>query len=92
MAMTLLAFLLVSCARGEIPGSKWRGMTRNEKLLVVDSLRGHEAALAAKGGLPSSYAGTNDEYVTRIDAAYAGGDGRTVTAIWKGFARQRAGG
>ena len=79
---------LAGCSRGEIPAARWRAMTREQKVVVVDSLRGHEAALRAKGGQPPEYSGTNLEYVRRIDAAYAAGDKRTVTAIWNGFAER----
>jgi len=57
-------------------------MTHDEKTLYVRSLLGHEKAKERKGGRAVSYPRDAEEYVRRIDAAYARGDGRAVEAVF----------
>ena len=51
-------------------------MPQSEKLLYVKSLLGAEKVKAAKGGNPRHFSRPADEYVKKIDAAYALGEQR----------------
>lgn len=81
-----LLVLVFSCGRGEVSESRWNAMPDTEKSLIVKSLLGAEAVAARKGGTEATWSGTVEEYVERIDGAYAGGDDRAVEAIWKDLA------
>jgi len=56
-------------------------MPQSEKLLYVKSLLGAEKVKAAKGGHPRHYSRPAEEYVKKIDTAYALGDQRAPNAI-----------
>jgi len=58
-------------------------MSANEKALYVRTLLGHEKTKEAKGGNDRVFPLSIGDYVTRIDAAYARGDQRTVDAIFE---------
>jgi len=62
--------------------AQWQSMTRDEKTLYVRQLLGHETVKERKGGNDRVFARTPDEYVTRIDTAYARGDRRDPDAIF----------
>jgi hypothetical protein len=81
----LLAALLLSaaCGRAEISAEQWKGMSPQDKTLVVESLRGHEAAREAKGGFGRAHPRDTTWYLDQIDARYAKGDKRSVSAIWE---------
>ncbi len=51
--------------------------------MIVESLRGHEAARDAKGGFGRLHPKTNEYYIEQIDARYNTGDTRSVTEIWE---------
>lgn len=57
-------------------------MSSDEKMIYVSSLIGAERVKDAKGGGGKKYDDAAEEYVKRIDAAYAGGDGREPAAIF----------
>jgi len=70
---TLMLFL--ACAP-RVDRAHWLRMPQSEKVLVVRSLLGAEKVKAAKGGNPRHYSRTAEEYVKKIDAAYALGEQR----------------
>jgi hypothetical protein len=75
----LLIFLLACTPH--VNRARWIHMPQSEKTLYVKSLLGAEKVKAAKGGTPRQYSRTPDEYVKRIDTAYAAGDSRDPAAI-----------
>ncbi|HVR44919.1 MAG TPA: hypothetical protein VMS56_15915 [Thermoanaerobaculia bacterium] len=85
------ALLLAGCGRHEISRAEWEALEPREKELVVESLRGGEAAAEAKGSAPRSWSRPTGEYVGEIDARYAAGDPRSVNEIWRELA-DRGGG
>ena len=58
-------------------------MSSNEKTFYVRTLLGHEKSKDAKGGNDLVFLKSADDYVKRIDDAYARGDERTVDAIFE---------
>jgi|GEM_PF-1076439 len=62
-------------------------MSPNEKTFYVRTLLGHEKAKEAKGGNDRVFTRTADDYVKRIDDAYAHGDRRNVDAIFEEMGR-----
>ncbi|HET8798227.1 MAG TPA: hypothetical protein VFO89_11100 [Thermoanaerobaculia bacterium] len=62
-------------------------MSHDDRVLYVRTLLGAEKAKEAKGGGAKQYAETPEEYVNRIDAAYARGDARTPEAIFAELGR-----
>lgn len=58
-------------------------MSSRQKTIYVRSLIGHEEAKSAKGGNDRRFPLTADEYVRRIDAAYARGDRRDPATIFE---------
>jgi hypothetical protein len=58
-------------------------MSPNEKTLYVRTLLGHEKTKEAKGGNDRVFRQTADDYVKRIDDAYARGEQRNVDVIFE---------
>jgi predicted Fe-S protein YdhL (DUF1289 family) len=82
--MTVFFVLLaLACHRTDIDRSQWRSMSPNEKTLYVRTLLGHEQTKEAKGGNDRVFRKPINEYVTRIDSAYAKGDQRRVDVIFE---------
>ena len=79
----LLLLLLFACNRTNIDRAEWKAMSANEKTLYVRTLLGHEKAKEAKGGNDRVFTRVADDYVKRIDDAYAYGDKRNVDAIFE---------
>lgn len=80
------AFLfLFSCGAGVVTRPEWQSMTQEAKVLYVKSLIGAEKVKDAKGGGGRDYPRPAEEYVARIDAAYASGDQRDVHEILPGL-------
>ncbi len=75
--------LLLACNRTNIDRTEWQSMSPNEKLFYVRTLLGHEKAKEAKGGNDRVFTRAADDYVKRIDDAYAHGDRRNVDAIFE---------
>ncbi|HYR29293.1 MAG TPA: hypothetical protein VEU30_12560 [Thermoanaerobaculia bacterium] len=86
-AFALLLFL--ACANDAVTRDEWQEMPRDERLLYVRALLGEEQAKDAKGGRGATYDRPAEEYVGRIDAAYARGEGRNVREIWTELATSR---
>ncbi|MCM2315739.1 MAG: hypothetical protein NDJ92_11385 [Thermoanaerobaculia bacterium] len=74
--------LLAACGRPEISAEQWKAMSPQDKTLVVESMRGHEAAREAKGGTGRLHPRETTWYLDEIDARYARGDNRSVSEIW----------
>src|SRR2546430_12629269 len=85
--LLLLAFF--ACARTHITRAEWPRMTAQDKRLYVLTLLGHEKAKERKGGSDRLHPLTAEEYVKRIDAAYARGDRRDVDTIFEGLGISR---
>ena len=88
-SLALLIVILLACHRTNIDRAHWQSMSANEKTLYVRTLLGHEKSKEAKGGNDRVFTRSIDEYVKRIDAAYAHGDTRTVDAIFETMGRTR---
>ncbi len=78
-----MAIVLLACHRTNIDRSQWQSMSPNEKSLYVRTLLGHEKTKEAKGGNDRVFRKAVNEYVARIDAAYANGDQRRVDVIFE---------
>ncbi|MFA6957822.1 MAG: hypothetical protein WC538_18305 [Thermoanaerobaculia bacterium] len=81
----VLALLLLpaGCGRAEISAEKWKSMSPQDKTLVIESFRGHEAARDAKGGFGRAHPRETTWYLDQIDSRYAKGDTRSVSEIWE---------
>jgi hypothetical protein len=62
-------------------------MSREDRVLYVQSLLGEEKAKDAKGGRGRTYDRPPEEYVNHIDQAYARGDEREAHQIFAELAR-----
>ena len=82
LSIATVVFLL-ACHRTNIDRSQWQSMSPNEKTLYVRTLLGHEKTKEAKDGNDRVFRKPINEYVTRIDAAYAHGDQRNVDIIFE---------
>jgi len=80
---TATLLLLLGCNRTNIDRAKWQAMPPDEKTLYARTLLGHEQAKEAKGGNDRVFKRTADDYVKRIDDAYARGDRRNVDTIFE---------
>jgi hypothetical protein len=74
--------LIIACSRDTLSPSEWQRMSRNDKVLYINSLKGAEQVKEAKGGDGRVYERPAEEYVARIDAAYARGEQREVHHIF----------
>jgi predicted Fe-S protein YdhL (DUF1289 family) len=81
--LLILALLVVACSRTVITRARWQSMPPSEKTLVVKTLVGREKAKAAKGGNEKRFRRHPEEYVHRIDDAYAHGERRDVNALFE---------
>jgi len=91
-SLWLLALLLgvsFACARTNISRQQWHSMPPAKKVLYVRTLIGHQQAQAAKEGNDRVFPAAPEEYVKRIDAAYAQGDQRTADAIFEDLGVRR---
>jgi predicted Fe-S protein YdhL (DUF1289 family) len=87
--LVAVVLILLSCQRTNISRAQWQQMPQNEKTLYVRTLLGHEKTKAAKGGNDLVFSQPAEEYVKRIDEAYAHGDQRTVDAIFEEMGTRR---
>jgi len=81
--------LALACHRTNISRAQWQQMPQTEKALYVRTLLGHEKTREAKGGNDLVFTQPVEEYVNRIDEAYARGDQRTVDAIFEEMGTRR---
>jgi hypothetical protein len=89
LAILFASLLVFACARGDVTRSDWERMSPDEKLLIIEAFRGHEASREAKGGGGRLHPRPSEEYRERIDALYRGGDQRTVAEIWDDLVEPR---
>lgn len=82
-------WFFLSCNHTNIDRAEWQSMSPIEKTLYVRTLLGHEKAKEAKGGNDRVFLGNADDYVKRIDDAYARGDKRNVDAIFEEMGRTK---
>lgn len=80
-AFALALFLLLACTNS-VSRTDWQRMSSDEKVIYVSSLMGAEQVKNAKGGGGKKYDDAAEEYVKRIDDAYARGDEREPSAIF----------
>jgi hypothetical protein len=87
----LIAIVLVAlaCHRTNISRAQWQLMPPNEKALYVRTLLGHEKTREAKGGNDLVFSLPAEEYVKKIDEAYARGDQRSVDVIFEEMGTRR---
>ncbi len=78
----LLLLTLFACARARVTREAWAQMNAADKQLYVLTLIGREKAKEQKGGNDRVFALPAEEYVKRIDEAYARGDVRDVDAVF----------
>jgi predicted Fe-S protein YdhL (DUF1289 family) len=83
LRVMMVLLLLLACHRTNIDRTQWQSMSPNDKTLYVRTLLGHEKTKEAKGGNNRVFRQTADDYVKRIDDAYARGDRRNVDAIFE---------
>lgn len=84
--VVLLALLLLACGRGAVTRAEWQRMSATDRTLYVRSLLGAETVKERKGGRGHVFDRPAEEYVARIDAAYARGDRRTAEEIFAAMA------
>lgn len=85
----LLLLLLLGCTADSVDRVEWERMSRDERVLYVQTLIAEQKAREAKGGEPRTFDAPPEQYVVRIDAAYARGDARDVREIFTGMETQR---
>jgi hypothetical protein len=78
---TIAVALLFACST-EVTRDRWQLMPTSEKRVYVQSMIGAEKVKRAKGGGGRDYTEPVDEYVKKIDAAYAQGDKRDPADIF----------
>lgn len=72
----LLLLVLLACSRTTIDRAEWQSMSREDRVLYVQSLIATEQAKEAKGGDGRRVNRSAEELARMIDAAYARGDQR----------------
>lgn len=80
--LAIAAIALAACSPDTVTRTEWERMSGEDRVLYVRSLVGAEKVKDAKGGGGRDYAREAEEYVTRIDSAYAGGDQRPAHQIF----------
>jgi predicted Fe-S protein YdhL (DUF1289 family) len=86
-AIAIALLLLLACARTSATREQWQQMSDEEKTLYVRSLLGHEKAAERKGGNDRAYDRPPQEYVAKIDEAYARGEQRGVDELFASLGR-----
>jgi hypothetical protein len=84
---TLALALFLACAPGPVTHAKWQQMSRDDRVLYVNTLLGAEKVKDAKGGTGKTYTLAAEDYVKQIDAAYAQGDARDPETIFAELGR-----
>lgn len=64
-------------------------MSPEEKILIVESFRGHESARDAKGGGGRLHPESSEYYRDRIDEMYRAGDERPAVQLWDELVQDR---
>jgi hypothetical protein len=87
--LVLLLIFIAACTANRVDRARWSAMSPQEKKIYVQSMIGHEEAKSAKGGNDRRFPLSADEYVRRIDDAYAHGDRRPPATIFEGMGSPR---
>jgi hypothetical protein len=85
----VLLLLLLACARTNIDKQHWQRMSGDEKALYVRALLGHEKVKERKGGNDRMFHDPPEQYVQRIDDAYAKGETRDVEAVFESMGTRK---
>jgi hypothetical protein len=80
-------FAIAACSPAQVSHERWRAMSHDDRLLYVQTLLGAEKAKEAKGGAAKVYPEAPEEYVKKIEAAYARGDQRNPEVIFEELGR-----
>ena len=80
--LSLVFLFVLACCTPRVDHERWRHMPPSEKTLYVKSLLGAEKVKDAKGGNEHRYSRSADEYIRRIDDAYARGDRREPARVF----------
>lgn len=83
MKRLLLVLLLLACSRTNLDKQHWQQLSHDDKTLYVRTLLGHEKVKERKGGNDRMFNNTPEQYVQRIDDAYAHGETRGVDAVFE---------
>lgn len=86
---TLGMTLLLSCSQTNIDKQHWQQMSHDNKALYVRTLLGHEKVKERKGGNDRMFNETPEQYVQRIDDAYAKGDSRDVEVVFESMGARK---
>jgi hypothetical protein len=86
-ALSFVLLLAAACGAERVDRARWQRMSHDDRVLCVKSLIGAEKAKDAKGGGGRAYTRPAEEYVARIDAAYARGERRDVAQVFAEVAR-----
>jgi hypothetical protein len=85
--LCVLLVLLLGCSADSVTRDEWQAMSATDKSLYVKSLLGAEQVKDSKGGNGRVFDQPAEEYVKRIDEAYARDDRRDAAQIFDGMAR-----
>ena len=80
VGVCLLLFLC--CAPEHVDRARWERMSRDDRVLYVKTLVAEQKVKEAKGGNDRVFTRPAEEYVARIDDAYARGDSRAAEDIF----------
>jgi hypothetical protein len=80
--LLLLIALLVACTP-RVDRERWQHMSPKEKDLYVRSLLGAEKVKERKGGNARTFPLSAEEYIRKIDEAYARGETRRVEVVFE---------
>jgi len=80
--LSLVFLFVLACCTPRVDRARWQHMPPSEKTLYVQSLLGAEKVKDAKGGNEHRYSRNADEYIRRIDDAYARGDRREPAQVF----------
>ena len=81
--------LIAACAQTRLDRAEWQRMSPGRKTLYVRTLLGHQKVKEAKGGNARVFDRPAEEYVRRIDEAYARGERRDVDALFEEMGSRR---
>ena len=88
-ALAVVGCLLSIACSQHVDRAHWQRMTAKEKNLYVRSLIGAEKVKDRKGGNDRVYPLPPDDYIKRIDAAYARGEQRPVDVVFESMGSVR---
>jgi hypothetical protein len=83
----LLLLATLACSKTVIDRAEWQRMPHEDRVLLVKSLISEEQSRNAKGGDGKRVDLPAEDYVARIDAAYARGEQRPAHEVFKELTR-----